>query len=44
MNEIVNTFLLTGAEFMPAMHLNQPEFTYSACTSFPKNKKRNSKV
>ena len=30
MNEIVNTFLLAGAKFMPEMHLKQPGFTYSA--------------
>ena len=31
MNEIVNTFLLAGDNFMPEMHLKQPGFTYSAC-------------
>ena len=25
---------------MPEMHLRQPEFTYSACRSFTKNKER----
>ena len=40
MNEIVNNFLLTGDKFMPVMHLKQPAFTYSACGSFTKNKKR----
>ena len=25
---------------MPEMHLKQPQFTYSACGSFTKNKKR----
>ena len=40
MNEIVNTFLLAGDKFMPEMHLKQPEFTYSACGSFTKNKER----
>ena len=25
---------------MPEMHIRQPEFTYSACGSFTKNKKR----
>ena len=25
---------------MPEMHLRQPRFTYSACGSFTKNKKR----
>ena len=38
MNEIVNTFLLAGGKFMPEMHLKQPEFTYSACGTFTKNK------
>ena len=38
MNEIVNTFLLVGDEFMPEMHLKQPGFTYSACGPFTKNK------
>ena len=46
MNEIVNKFLLAGDKFMPEMHLEQsaavskPEFTYSACGPFAKNKKR----
>ena len=40
MNEIVNKFLLAGDKFMPEMHLKQPEFTYSACGPFTKNKKR----
>ena len=40
MNEIVNTFLLAGDKFMPEMHLRQPDFTYSACGPFTKNKKR----
>ena len=38
MNEIVNNYLLAGDKFMPAMHLKQPEFTYSACGPFTKNK------
>ena len=38
MNEIVNKFLLAGDKFMPEMHLKQPEFTYSACGPFNKNK------
>ena len=38
MNEIVNEFLLTRDTFMPEMHLKQPEFTYSACGPFTKNK------
>ena len=40
MNEIVNTFLLAGDEFMPEMHLRQPQFVYSACGPFTKNKER----
>ena len=40
MNEIVNKFSLAGDKFMPEMHLKQPEFTYSACGTFIKNKKR----
>ena len=38
MIEIVNTFLLVCAEFMPDMHLKQRGFTYSACEPFTKNK------
>ena len=38
MNEIVNKFLLTGDEFMPEMHLRQPQFVYCACGPFTKNK------
>ena len=44
MNEIVNKFLLAGDTFMPEMHLKQPEFTYSACVPFTKNKKRIQKL
>ena len=40
MNEIANKFLLAGDNFMPEMHLKQPEFTYSACGPFTKNKER----
>ena len=40
MNEIVNNFLLLGDTFMPEMHLKQPDFTYSACGPFTKNKER----
>ena len=40
MNEIVNKFLLAGDKFMPEMHLRQPQFVYSACGPFTKNKKR----
>ena len=44
MNEIVNKFLLVGDKFMPEMHLKQPGFTYSACGTFNKYKKRIGKV
>ena len=40
MNEIVKRFLLAGGKFMPEMHLKKPEFTYSACGLFTKNKER----
>ena len=40
MNEAVNKFLLAGDKFMSEMHLKQPEFTYSACRPFTKNKER----
>ena len=40
-NEILNKFLLAGDVFMPEKHLKQPEFTYSACGLFTKNKKKN---
>ena len=40
MNEIVNKFLLAGDKFMPEMNLKQPDFTYSACGPFIKNKER----
>ena len=40
MNEIVNKFLLAGDKFMPEMHLRQPQFVYSACGPFTKNKER----
>ena len=38
MNEIFNKFLLAGDKFMPEMHLRQPQFVYSACGPFTKNK------
>ena len=40
MNEIVNKFLLAGDRFMFEMHLRQPQFVYSACGPFTKNKER----
>ena len=39
MNEIDNKFLLASDKSMPAMHLKQLEFTYSACGPLTKNKK-----
>ena len=44
MNEIINKVLLVGDKFMPAMHLKQPAFTYSACGPFTKNKERNTNI
>ena len=40
MNEFVNNFLLVGDTFMPEMHLKQPGFIYSPCSSFTKNNER----
>ena len=36
----MNKFLLAGHKFIPEMHLKQPEFTYSACGPFTRNKER----
>ena len=36
----MNKFLLAGGKFMPEMHLKQPGFTYSACGTSTKNKKK----
>ena len=44
MDEIVNNFLLAGDKFIPEMHLRQPEFTYSACGPFTKNKEKIQKI
>ena len=44
MDEIVNNFLLAGDKFMPEMHLRQPEFTYSSCGPFTKNKEKIQKI
>ena len=38
MNEIVNKLLLVGDKFMPEMNLRHPQFVYSACGPFTKNK------
>ena len=40
MNNIINKFLLAGHKFMPEMHVQQPQFTYSACRPFTKHKQR----
>ena len=40
MNSIINKFLLAGDKFMPAMHLRQPQFVYSACGPFTRHKER----
>ena len=40
MNDIINKFLLTGDKFVPEMHLRQPQFTYSVCGPFTRNKER----
>ena len=40
MNDIINKFSLAGDKFMPEMHLKQPQFTYSACGPFIKNKEK----
>ena len=40
MNEIANTFLLTGDKFMSEIHLKRPGFIYSACGPLTKNKER----
>ena len=44
MNEIVNRFLVAGDKFMPKTYLKQPEFTYSVCGPFNKNKERIKKI
>ena len=44
MNNIINNFLFTEDKFMPEMHLRQPQFTYSACGPFTKNKERIQKL
>ena len=36
----MNKFLLVGNKFTTERHLKQPDFTYSACGSFTKNKER----
>ena len=40
MNNVINKFLLAGDKFMPAMHLRQPRFVYSASGPFTRHKER----
>ena len=40
MNNIINKFLLAGDNFMPEMHLRQPQIVYSACGTFTRHKER----
>ena len=35
---MMKKFLLTGENFLPELHLKQPEFTYSASGPFTKHK------
>ena len=37
---MITNFLLTGDEFISAMHLKQSRFIYSSCRPFTKNKER----
>ena len=38
MNDIINTFILAEEKFMTEMHLKQPDYNYSTCGPFTKNK------
>ena len=40
MNNTINKLLLAGDNFMPEIHLRQPQFTYSACGPFTKLEQR----
>ena len=44
MNGIVNKFLLTDDKCMPKMHWRQPQFVYTACGPFTRNKERIQKL
>ena len=44
MHEIVNKFLLARDKLMTEMHLRQPQFTYSTCGPFTKNKGKLQKI
>ena len=39
-NDKINKFLLAGDKLIPELHLKQPQFIYSACGRFTKNKER----
>ena len=43
-NDIINKILLAGDKFIPEMHLRKPQFTYSGCGAFTKNKERIQKI
>ena len=38
MKKMIKTVSLAGYKCIPEMHLRQPEFMYSACGPFTKNK------
>ena len=40
MNNVIYKFLLVGDKCMPEMHLRQPQFVYSACEPFTRQKER----
>ena len=40
MNDKVSKLLLAEDKFMPELYLKQPEFIYSDCGPFTKNRKR----
>ena len=40
MNEVVNKSLFSRDKFLPEIDSRQPWFTYSACGTFTKNKRR----
>ena len=44
MNETVNKTFLAGDKFIPETDLRQTGFTYSACGSFTKDKKKFKKL
>ena len=44
MNEIGSKFLLAADKFMSEIHLRQRGFTYSACETFTKKHRNNTKI